>query len=86
MEKFRNIEDVVKWLEPMNYEEFWYAIDPHNLVIQERSHCDDEISKGVDPDLILSCLKYMARDELTKKHQLTWKPLMPWLKVVGSDP
>lgn len=85
MEKFRYIDDVVKWLAPMNYEEFWYAIEPHHLVIQERSHCDDEIANGVERDLVLSCLKYMARDEIAKAQNLKRKPVTPWLKVVGGD-
>jgi hypothetical protein len=50
-----------------------------------RSHCDDQIAKGVDGDLVLSCLKYMARDEFAKKQNLQWKPETPWLKLVGSD-
>jgi hypothetical protein len=85
METFRYIDDVVSWLKPMNYEEFWYAVDPHYLVIMARSHCDDQIAKGVDGDLVLSCLKYMARDEFAKKQNLQWKPETPWLKLVGSD-
>lgn len=74
MKKFKYIDDVEKWLEPMDYEEFWYIIKDYYLVLPSREGCDQQ--------LVLDGLKYLARIEFTKRHDLHWKPATPWLKVV----
>ena len=72
-----------KWLEPMDYEEFWYVIKDYYLVLPSREGCDYQIRNGeVDQQLVLNGLKYLARIEFTKRHNLHWKPATPWLKVV----
>ena len=81
--EFKHIDDVVAWLEPMDYEGSWYAVEPYDLVLQPRDHCDDQISKGlVDKETVLDVLKNMVRLELTERHGLHWKEPTPWLKVV----
>jgi hypothetical protein len=85
MEKFRYIDDVDDWLEPMNYEEFWRVIKTHYLVLQPRESCDQQIADGeVDRETVLEVMKYLARIELTKRHGLHWKPATPWLKLVEN--
>ena len=84
MKNFRYINDIEDWLEPMDYEGFWFAIEPYGLVLQARDHCDREIANGVERELVLDVLKHMARMELTKRHDLHWKPVTPWLQVVES--
>ena len=83
MNKFKDIDEVEEWLKPMDYGGFWYAIEPHNLVLQSRDHCDQQIRDGeVKEELVLSVLKGMARMELTKRHELHWRMPTPWIKVV----
>jgi len=85
MKKFKTIDDVVKWLEPMDYQGFWAATAPHELVLQPRDHYDSQIASGViDLETVLDVLKSMARLELTQKHDLHWKMPTPWLKLVVS--
>ncbi|WP_162742277.1 hypothetical protein [Nitratireductor sp. OM-1] len=69
----------------MSYLEFWTAIAPFNLVLQDRAHCDAQIRSGeVDEDTVLTVLKHMARVELRERHGLKWRPVTPWLKVVSD--
>lgn len=85
MKKFKYIQDIDDWLDPMNFEEFWYAVEPFDLVLQDRDHCAEQIASGdVDEDTVLSVLKYMARRELTEKQGLKRRPVTPWLQLVES--
>ncbi len=86
MRKFKTIDDVVKWLEPMDYQGFWAAIAPYDLVLQRREHCDSQIASGeIDLETVLDVLKSMARMELTQRHDLHWKMPHPWVKLVVSN-
>ena len=85
MKQFKYIDDVEAWLEPMNYLEFWTAVAPYYLILQDRAHCDGQIASGeVDEATIMIVLKHMARVELTKRHGLKWKPATPWVQLVES--
>jgi hypothetical protein len=83
MEKFRTIDDVEAWLEPMNYEQFWREIRPYCLVLEYRSVCDVQIATGkaARRDVLIG-LKMMACHELTRRHRLRRRPATPWLTVV----
>ena len=62
---FEDIDDVEEWLEPLSYIEFWEAVAPYNLTLQDRDHCDDLITKGeITTDLALDVLKGLAVQEL----------------------
>ena len=69
---FQDIDDVIEWLEPMGYVEFWEATEPYRVFeMADRDHCDLLIRKGrVDQNLILDGLKAMARVQLTCKFGL----------------
>jgi hypothetical protein len=72
---FEDIQDVKEWLEPLDWVDFWDAVAPYNLVLQEREFCEDQIRSGdVEQALVLSCLKHMAKRELTQtfglKHRI----------------
>lgn len=85
MQRFRYIDDIEDWLAPMDYEGFWYAVAPYNLILQPRAHCDDQIARGlVDEATVLDVVKHMARMELTKRHGLKWREVTPWLRVVEN--
>jgi hypothetical protein len=69
---FQDIQDLEDWLRPMDYVQFWEAVAPYGFSMQERDHCDGQIARGeVEPDLILSGLKFMAVVELS--HSLSLK-------------
>lgn len=83
MKKFRYIEEIDDWLEPMDYQGFWVAIGPYDLALQRREHCDSQIANGeIDHETMLEVLKYMARLELTKELSLERRPVTPWLQLV----
>lgn len=83
MRKFKNIDELEAWLEPMDYEGFWYAISPLNLMVQPKDHCDQQIASGVvDQATVLDVVKFLARIELTKSQNLHWREVTPWLKLV----
>ena len=64
---FEDIQDVEEWLEPLDYLTFWNAVEPYNLTLQDRDHCDELIASGkVDASLILDVLKGLAEMELRK--------------------
>ncbi len=72
MSIFEDIQSVEEWLEPLEYIDFWEAIEPYRvLATDDRDHCDDLIAKGaVRQNLILECLKGLARMELSKRFNL----------------
>jgi hypothetical protein len=83
MREFRYVQDIDAWLEPMDYQGFWAAIAPYDLVLQPRAHCDQQIAEGlVDQACVLDGLKYMTRLELTARHDLKRRPVTPWLQLV----
>ena len=68
---FEDIDDVEEWLEPLSYIEFWEAVAPYNLTLQDRDHCDDLITKGeITTDLALDVLKGLAAQELRREFGL----------------
>ncbi len=68
---FQDIQDLEDWLRPMEYVQFWDAVEPYGFSLQDRDHCDDTIARGeVDPALVLSGLKFMAMLELSEKLNL----------------
>lgn len=73
MTAFKHIDDVVVWLEPMDYETFWDEIRPWCLVILPRATCDADIAAGkVGEAEALAVLKTMARLELSRLLKLKW--------------
>ncbi len=85
MKKFKYIEDVEAWLEPMDYQGFWAAVAPYDLVLQRREHCDSQIASGeIDLETVIYVLKHMAQTEICQKQELVRKPIPPRLKVVES--
>ncbi len=85
MKEFKYIDDVEEWLEPMDYAGFWFAVEPYDLALQPREHCDRQIASGeVEQSLILDGLKYLARMELREKLRLESRLPTPWLKLVKN--
>ncbi|XWN32083.1 MAG: hypothetical protein ROR55_02915 [Devosia sp.] len=83
MNHFQYIDDLVAWLQPMDYQGFWHAVAPHDLHLPSRRDCDRQIACGeAAEDVILGGLKYIARAELAARYGLEWRPATPWLKVV----
>lgn len=70
MQKFEDQIELEEWLECLDYEAFWEETDPYGLNIAERNHCECEIARGIDKDLILNCLKGMKRIEIVKEQNL----------------
>ena len=86
MKKFRYREDVEKWLEPMDYQGFWFAVAPYDLVLQRKEHCDGQIANGeIDLETVLDVLKRMALIELVEKLDLVRNPIPQRLRVVVSN-
>ena len=55
---FKHIDDIVDWLEPMDYETFWKEIKPFCLVLIPREKCDADIaSGGTDEETVLYVMK-----------------------------
>ena len=58
---FQDIQDLEDWLRPLDYVQFWDAVEPYGFSMQERDHCNELIAGGeVDPALIPGGLKFMA--------------------------
>jgi len=85
MKTFKYKDDIRAWLEPMSYLEFWTAVDPMGLALQDRVHCDDQIARKLaDEATVLKALKYMAADELSERLEISWRPATPWVKLVAN--
>lgn len=76
---FEDIDDVKEWLGPLDYAAFWKAVEPYGIFpAGDREHCDERIASGkVAPDLVLECLKAMARTELTQRLDLNYRVTEP---------
>ncbi len=84
MSEFSTIEDLEAWLEPMDYRGFWYAMAPYGLRIEDKTHCDAQITEGAPEETVLYVLKGLARNELADKFKLGLRPVGPGLRVIGS--
>ena len=83
MRKFKDLDEVEEWLAPMDYTGFWFAVESLKLKLQDRRHCDAQITSGeVEEKLILGVLKSMARMEIGERHGLRWRAPTPWVKAV----
>lgn len=79
---FRHIDDIVDWLEPMDYEEFWTEIQPYCLVMLPREKCDRDIEGGaVDEETVLYVMKTFARMELASILKLKWRIDVPEMSL-----
>ncbi|MEM7522451.1 MAG: hypothetical protein AAF360_01565 [Pseudomonadota bacterium] len=77
MHDFEDTDDVVEWLKPMDYEEFWKAVEPFYLDLDPKHFCDEEIARGVDEALVLRCLKNLARLQIAEMLGLKWRTYLP---------
>ena len=75
--RFRDIDDIVEWLEPMDYETFWTETKPFCLVMLPREKCDADIASGAtDEETVLCVMKNFARMELASILKLEWRDCM----------
>ena len=80
--EFKDIDDIVEWLEPMDYETFWQEIRPYCLVMFPRVDCDHDLEHGlVDEDDLLFILKSLARMELATILKLEWRIDIPFMEL-----
>ena len=70
MQKFEDQRDLAEWLDTLDYEAFWQAVDPNGLDYQLKADCDASIAKGVDKQVILQCIKAKKRIEIVKAQNL----------------
>lgn len=83
MREFKDIDEVEAWLKPMDYPGFWFAVEPYDLTLQPKDHCNQQIASGeVDEATVLDVLKYFARLELTRRFDLRSRMPTPWVKLV----
>lgn len=84
MRKFKYTNDIEDWLAPMDYQTFWFVIEPYDLVLQPRDHCDQQIADDkVDQETVLYVLKHMAQTELKQRLGIKRRPITPWLQLVN---
>ena len=70
MEKFEDQQELEDWLDTLDYEAFWQAIDPNNLNPGFKNDCDISVARGVDKTVILKCIKAKKRIEIVKEQNL----------------
>ena len=72
MDLFDDIDDVMAWLQPLDYLGFWKAVEPWAIFTDaDRTHCDAVIADGVSPEeTVLFGLKAMTRMALTERFGL----------------
>ena len=75
--QFKDINDVVDWLEPMDYKTFWKEIKPFCLILLPREKCDADIASGAtDEETVLYVMKNFARMELASILKLERRDIM----------
>jgi len=71
MKQFEDVEEVIEWLEPLGYLQFWEEVEVFGLCLPDRDHCDEEIARGKDTsEDMLAFLKGLTRVELTQRFGL----------------
>lgn len=82
MKQFEDVEEVIEWLEPLGYLEFWNEVESLDLGLPDRDHCDDEIAKGRDTTAdMLAFLKGLTRVELTARFSLKRRTHVAWITL-----
>ena len=82
MMRFKDIDEIVEWLEPMDYETFWKEISPFGLIMFPREKCDADIaSEATDEETVLYVMKNFARMELASILKLEWRIDVPMMSV-----
>ena len=72
--RFKDIDEIVEWLEPMDYETFWKETKPFCLVLLTREKCDADIASGAtDEETVLYVMKSFFRAELAAILKLEWR-------------
>lgn len=84
MKKFKDIQAVEEWLEPMDYEGFWFAVTSYGIDGVVRAHCDKQIQQGASKETVLEVMKALVRIELTESLNLKRRTIAPWLKLVET--
>lgn len=70
MQQFEDQTDLEEWLEALDYESFWKAANPYGMCDEDRASCDLSISRGVDQDMILGCIKAQLRLKILGEQKL----------------
>ncbi|MDA5556057.1 hypothetical protein [Shimia sp. MMG029] len=76
---FEDIQDIRDWLDPLDFDAFWSAIEPWAIFEGgDRAHFDQVLSRGItDVDTVLICLKAEARVALTERFGLKERCYVP---------
>ena len=66
---FEDIQDIRDWLEPLDFEALWEAVEPWAIFEgADRAHFDQILASGVtDTETMLTCLKAEVRLALTDR-------------------
>lgn len=80
---FKSVEDVVEWLEPMEWEEFWETIHALSIPpLNTKENCEAQIARGeVTADLILECSKGHVRMEMTRILKLQHRSVLEPIEI-----
>lgn len=70
MHIFEDQQELKEWLDTLDYDGFWKAVDPNGLEVDQKANCDASIANGVDRDVILTCIKARKRLEIVKAQNL----------------
>ena len=70
MQQFEDQTELEDWLDQLDYEGYWQAVDPLGLDAEFKANCDASIAEGVDKDMILGCIQAAKRLEIIREQKL----------------
>ena len=76
MIRFKYVEDIEEWLDPMGYSDFWVDVSDFEVHLPYKEYCDEKIGSGkVEKDVMLGGLKFLASTQIAGKFKLERRPL-----------
>lgn len=86
MKKFKDIEEVDEYFDEMDYNGFWYAVSPYNVVAFTKEHCDEMIAADDgNKETVFEVIKMYARIEIMMRQNLKRRMPTPWVQLVASN-
>lgn len=75
---FKDVQDLEDWLEELDYENFWEAMELFDVRLDARDCCDRNIATGeISEESVLFLQKARARLQIIRLQELKYRDIFP---------